>query len=198
MDRHRPGSSARPKVTRRLARAAAGAVAWTALGRFERAAFKLLDGVVVIAEGAGWLFSNAAPYRGPDPRGGAALIADAFPDADTPARLPTAAHRVEATRRPARLDRAAARGVRVNYAEDDGVARTALRRRNAPAVKRLRAAGVEWLAAAPRAEKRAAQIARILGVPVAPAPETATTAATTSRASGKSSTSPPAPRPSSP
>jgi GT2 family glycosyltransferase len=177
MERHRPGSSPRPKVTRRLGRATAGAVAWTALGRFERAAFKALDGVFVVAEGAGWLFSNAAPDRAPEPRGGAALIAHSFPDADTPARIPPGARIVEAARRPARLDRAAARGLRVRYAEDDGVARraidtvaTALRARgaDAPAARRLKRAGVEWLAATAGAERRAAALARAVGVPVAP------------------------------
>src|SRR5829696_147150 len=177
MERHRPGSSARPKVTRRLVRAGLGAAAWTVLGRRERAAFKLLDGVVVVAEGAGWLFSNAAPYRGPEPRGGAALIADAFPDADAPVRLPSGGERVEAARRPARLDREAARGVRVRYAEDDGVARRAfetargawrLRGADAPAARRLRQAAVESLAATAEAQPRAATLARALKLPLAP------------------------------
>lgn len=177
MERHRPGSSARPKVARRLARAGVGAIAWTVLGQRERAAFKVLDGVVVVAEGAGWLFSNAARDRGPEPRGGAALIADAFPDADAPARIPPGATRVEAVRRPARLDRRAARGLRVRYAEDDGVARRALEAvrtgmragaADAPALRRLRQAGVEWLAAAGGSEGRASALARALKVPLAP------------------------------
>ena len=180
MERHRPGSSARPKVSRRLARAALGAAAWTVLGRRERAAFKLLDGVVVVAEGAGWVFSNAARDRGPDPHGGPALVADAFPDAVAPIRLPPGARRVEAARRPARLDRGAARGLRVRYAEDDGVARrlaeTArawgrVRGADAPALRRLRRAGAEWLAAGPGAEGRAEALARALRVPLAPPEE---------------------------
>ena len=179
MDRHRPGSSARPRVTRRLVRAGAGALAWGATGRFERAAFKLLDGVVVAAEGAGWLFSNAAPYRDPAPRGGAAVVADAFPDAAHPVRLPPGAARVEAARRPARIDRTASRGLQVRYAEDDGVARRlvdsarlAWRARgvDAPAARRLRRSGAEWLAAAAGAEERAARLARALRLPLAPRP----------------------------
>jgi hypothetical protein len=177
MERHRPGSSPRPKVTRRLVRAGAGALAWTALGRFERAAFKALDGIVVVAEGAGWLFSNAAPDRGAEPSGGGALVADAFPDADAPATVPSGASRVEAARRPERLDRAAARGLRVRYAEDDGVARRALdsaalllraRGGDAPAARRLKRAAVEWLAAATGAEARAARLARITRSPLEP------------------------------
>lgn len=177
MDRHRPGSSPRPRVARRLSRAGAGAAAWVALGRWERAAFKALDGVVVVAEGAGWLFSNAAPYRGPEPRGGPALVAGAFPDADRPVRLPAGAARVEAAGRPARLDRAAARGLWIRYAEDDGVARRvadaallALRARaaDAPAARRLRSAGVDRLAAAAGAEARAAALGRALKLPTAP------------------------------
>jgi GT2 family glycosyltransferase len=212
MERHRPGSSPRPRVARRLARAAAGAVAWTAVGRFERAAFKVLDGVVVVADGAGWLFSNAAPQRGEEPSGGGALVVDAFPDAEAPVGAVAHAHpaglappadgaapgsglaphadgppaqpagplRVEAARRPARLDRAAARGLRVRYAEDDGVARRAIetlalrlraRGADAPAARRLARAGVEWIAAAAGAEGRAATIARAISVPLAPAPD---------------------------
>jgi GT2 family glycosyltransferase len=178
MERHRRGSSPRPKLTRRLVRAGAGALAWTAVGRFERAAFKALDGVVVVAEGAGWLFSNAAPDRGPEPSGGGALVADAFPDADADAGVPGGALRVEAARRPARLDRASASGLLVRYAEDDGIARRAvdsaalfLRARwgDAPAARRLKRAGVEWLAAATGAEERAARLARIARATLAPA-----------------------------
>jgi len=189
MERHRPGSSPRPKVTRRLVRAVVGAAAWGLLGRRERAAFKLLDGVVVIAEGAGWLFSNAAPWRGPEPRGGPALVAGAFPDADAPARVPAGAPRVEAERRPARLDRAAARGLRVRYAEDDGFARRAFEAvrtwstpmRDAPALRRLRTARAEWLAAGAGAEHRADRLARALAVPRAPRAETAATPGTTAQ-----------------
>ncbi|MEA2479494.1 MAG: hypothetical protein QOJ07_1416, partial [Thermoleophilaceae bacterium] len=232
MERHRPGSSARPRVARRLARAGAGAVAWLLLGRFERAAFKLLDGVVVVAEGAGYLFSNAAPQAADDARGGPAVIADAFPDAGRPARVPPGARLVEAARRPARLDRASASGLLVRYAEDDGIARragqTALlaalhpvralgawrshhhhpgsgtgvdskgthRPRLAalaPAARRLAAAGPDWLAAAPGAERRARALARLTGTALAPEapPLTASAGSGSSRSSRPASRSSP-------
>ena len=134
MDRRAPGSSPRPPVARRLARAAAGASVWALLGRRERAVFKLLDGCVVLAEGAGWLLSNdarAGTAAGEPPAGAAqpsrlGLVVDEFP---TPASA-ALAHSlrpaaIEAARRPERPDRDAARGLRARYGEDDGVARRA-------------------------------------------------------------------------
>jgi GT2 family glycosyltransferase len=61
MDRRAPGSSPRPPVARRLARAVSGALVWAVAGKGERAAFMLLDGCVVLAEAAGWVLSNDAP-----------------------------------------------------------------------------------------------------------------------------------------
>ncbi len=49
-----------PRVATPLARAVGGAVVWTVRGRFERAAFKLVDGVVA---GAGWLGYQVARRR---------------------------------------------------------------------------------------------------------------------------------------
>ena len=136
MDRRAPGSSPRPRVARRLARSAAGTAAWLATGSRERAAFKALDGLVALAEGAGWLMSNdapaARPAAPPRPLGAArALVAGEFPTtAAAEAARALAAEPgiavVEAARRPERPDRAAAHGLRARYAEDDGHARRAL------------------------------------------------------------------------
>ncbi len=168
MERHRPGSSPRPRVTRRLARAGAGAVAWTVLGRWERAAFKALDGVVVVAEGAGWLFSNAAPYRGAEPRGGVALVADSFPDADAPAHVPHGRDAGGGGAPPGAArsrDRGAACGSATRRTTAWPAARSSRRAprcgpapRDAPAARRLREAGVEWLAAAAGARTSAPRI----------------------------------------
>jgi hypothetical protein len=61
MDRRLPGSSPRPRVLRRLARAAGGATVWLAAGRPRRSLFCAIDGLVVIAEGVGWFMRNDAP-----------------------------------------------------------------------------------------------------------------------------------------
>ena len=133
MARRAPGSSPRPRVTRRLVRSAGGALVWLAAGRAERAAFKALDGVVVAAEGGGYLLSNDAP-RGAE--GVAAEAEAAAPRALLVAEFPTAASTalarglgeplaIEALRRPERPDREAARGLRARYAEDDGILRRA-------------------------------------------------------------------------
>ncbi|MEA2397925.1 MAG: hypothetical protein QOK25_1481, partial [Thermoleophilaceae bacterium] len=61
MDRRLPGSSPRPPVLRRLGRAAGGTGVWLAAGRPRRSLFSAIDGLVVIAEGVGWLMSNDAP-----------------------------------------------------------------------------------------------------------------------------------------
>jgi GT2 family glycosyltransferase len=48
----------RPRIAGELVRAAGGAAAWTATLHWERAAFKALDGVVVLAGWAGWWWPN--------------------------------------------------------------------------------------------------------------------------------------------
>ncbi|HEX8742994.1 MAG TPA: glycosyltransferase [Thermoleophilaceae bacterium] len=198
MERRAPGSSPRPRVTRRLARSLAGAATWAAAGRGERAAFKLLDGAVVLAEGAGYLMSNdAAP--GPDapapPQ--AASAAPAPPQALLVAEFPTAAAAelarplaargplaIEAARRPERPDREAARELRARFAEDDGIlrraaalaalaalgarARVAPLREVAAPARRLRRAGVGEVRSDPDSRERAALIAAVLGVPARP------------------------------
>ncbi|MEA2472446.1 MAG: hypothetical protein QOE06_361 [Thermoleophilaceae bacterium] len=131
MERRAPGSSPRPRVTRRLARSVVGAAAWAAGGRVERAAFKLLDGAVVLAEGAGYVLSNdartstaAGEGEGPSARG---LLVHEFPTAASASLAHSLAGGgpllIEAARRPQRPDRAAARGLRARFAEDDGTLR---------------------------------------------------------------------------
>ena len=117
MERHQPGSSPRPRLSR-LGRVAAGTVAWTLAGRPERAKFKALDGVVIVAEAAGWLFGNAAP-QAIQPRGEPVFV-DEFPVGEV------AGTWVQARRRPQRPERRFARGKAVFYAEDVGFARRAL------------------------------------------------------------------------
>jgi GT2 family glycosyltransferase len=155
MERRAPGSSPRQPVARRLARAAIGAAAWSFAGRRERALFKLLDGAVVLAEGGGYLLSNDAPSGSGSASGAASvtgaarvgLVVGEFPTAATAALarsfpVPPA---IEATRRPERPDREAARGLRARYAEDDGILRRAAARAlgTTPPARRLRKAGVQ-------------------------------------------------------
>ena len=126
--RRYPGSLERPRLVRRLVRCAAGVVAWTLTGRFERARFKALDAVYVVSEWAAFALSNTPPRATP-PRGEGTIVAVAgvFPDRQRPEVVTAAGGlaplRVEATARPVRVDRAAARALPVAYAEDDGVVR---------------------------------------------------------------------------
>jgi hypothetical protein len=122
MERRKPGSSPHPAVLRRLVRSGAIMLGWLAAGRAERAAFKALDGAVVLAEAAGRLLSNDAPVPGTG--AGARLVTDEFPVGGGAASLDGAAPvAVEAARRPERPVREAAGGLRARYAEDDGVLR---------------------------------------------------------------------------
>lgn len=61
MERRRPGSSPRPPVASRLARASGGAAVWFLMKKPERALFSAIDALVVLAEAAGWHMSNDAP-----------------------------------------------------------------------------------------------------------------------------------------
>lgn len=159
--RRYPGSFRRPRLLRELARSAAGAAVWTATGRFERAAFKALDGLYVGSQTGAAILSNSPPAAARRQPGRVALLAGAFPDAGDPGAVAAASAEpdalVEAIRRPVRVDREAGRALRVFYAEDDGLARQlaalawlALRRpralsrpRLASTARRLVAAGVE-------------------------------------------------------
>jgi GT2 family glycosyltransferase len=125
--RRYPGSITLRPLVQDLARCAAGIVAWTLTGRFERAAFKALDAVYVTSEWAARRLSNVpAPVRVPA-AGSSAGVAGVFPALDDPdgtARvraLDVAA--VEAVTRPLRVDRVAARSLDVAWADDDGTLR---------------------------------------------------------------------------
>jgi hypothetical protein len=173
-------------VLKRLARSAGGALVWLATGRAERATFKALDGVVVVAEGGGYLLSNDAPRRAEAPGGGGAGAARALLVAEFPTTASAAlAHglggplAIEALRRPERPDRAAAAGLRARYAEDDGILRRAVavalaggRARGrgswevAAVARRLARAGVTEIHCDAGARERATLVAAALGVPL--------------------------------
>jgi hypothetical protein len=184
--RRYPGSFERPKLLRRLGRCAAGVLVWGVTGRFERAAFKALDGVYVVSESAAFFLSNTPPAAAVHRPARAALLAGAFPAADAPAeeRSAGADAIVEAARRPVRVDRNASRLLRVAYDEDDGILRrlgamASMARRSpraaaadwrvlfrlaAPA-RRLAAAGVETVRAIhPERADDAAALARLLSI----------------------------------
>ncbi len=126
--RRYPGSLPRPTLVRPIARCVAGVAVWTATGRFERAVFKVLDGVFVVAGwGAFWL-SNTPPVRRSAGSGQSiGLVAGTFPsleDGDAVRRANAAADaRIEASARPVRVDRGAARSLPIAWGEDDGTFR---------------------------------------------------------------------------
>jgi len=92
-------------------------------GRFERGTYAALDALLSVEELAGFALSNRPVHRG-EPAGiDVVLIADRFPAQGDPlvelAR--TLEHvRVEALRRPDTPDLELARGLEVEYVEDDG------------------------------------------------------------------------------
>jgi GT2 family glycosyltransferase len=117
--RHRGSARARPEPR-----------ASTDTGRFERGRFAALDALLSIEELAGFALSNR-PSRHSAGAGApnVVLIADRFPAQGDPlvelAR--TLEHvNVQALRRPDSLDLELARGVEVEYVEDDGAASRAL------------------------------------------------------------------------
>ena len=135
LNRSHPGSSPRRHLARGLIRSAAAGAAWFATAHFERAVFKALDAAVVIAEFAGWFMPNVSPRgrpRGPSDNGKASIVfvADSFPELSQTfvtgeiKALQRGGHhvRVEAAVRPLRPNREGARGVRVDYLSDDGLA----------------------------------------------------------------------------
>lgn len=111
-----------------LARCAAGIVVWTVTLRFQRALFKAIDALWIVAEAGGSLAGNVAPDPGAH-EPATVFIAHRFPDAADPvagaARAAQGAlpARIEATARPERPDREAGRGLHARYLEDDGPAR---------------------------------------------------------------------------
>jgi len=96
--------------------------------RLERGKYLAIDALLALDESAGLLLSNrpAAGYRLPGPEGQTPVVfvADRFPSPDDPllelAKALQAA-RVEAAGRPPVIP-AAARGLRIDYREDDGLA----------------------------------------------------------------------------
>ena len=101
---------------------AAGPAAPARRGRLERAEFLALDAMLGVDELAGFALSNR-PRR--EARGPArvVLVADRFPAPDDPLAdfaLTLAGARVEASARPEALHRRAARGLTIDYREDDG------------------------------------------------------------------------------
>jgi colanic acid/amylovoran biosynthesis glycosyltransferase len=138
LNRRYPGSHPRPRLLRRLGRCASGVLVWTSVGRWERAAFKGLDAVVVACEGAAYFLGNGVKRDGTDAdrqKAGDGLeivvFSDTFPAisetfvANEVSALRDAGHRVrvEAGARSARPHWAAARPLPVTYLEDDGIAR---------------------------------------------------------------------------
>jgi GT2 family glycosyltransferase len=98
-------------------------VAWRpAPGRLDRGRFLALDAVLGLEELAGLALSNR-PRRGARPPARVVLVADRFPAPDDPLAdfaLTLAGARVEASARPEALGRQAARGLTIDYREDDG------------------------------------------------------------------------------
>lgn len=70
-ERRYPGTGPRPAVVRQLARALTGAMIWTLALRFERAAFKALDGIWATAFAAGYYLgdNDPRPQRTSGPKG---------------------------------------------------------------------------------------------------------------------------------
>lgn len=125
-----------PNLARRLGRCVVGVAVWTVTGRFERAAFKAVDALWVTAEGVGFLRANAAQSAPPPTRAGPGRLELVVVMEDFPALTETFVRgeiraleqgghrvRVEAAGRARRPSRGGARGLRVDYWEDDGIAR---------------------------------------------------------------------------
>jgi glycosyltransferase involved in cell wall biosynthesis len=196
LERRRPGSGARPPLARELIRALAGTPAWMLLGRPQRALYKAVDAVWVVAANVGYLTGNA-PTDTREPRTGAVSIVDVHPRAEA-AWIADLAGRVEAASRPERPFWRAARHTPTAFAEDDGILRCALdfvwlvtrhplraaadRRSGphrdplfaiAPAVGRLARSAADELLAGPEAEDsaRAQRLGRLAGVRVVCPPQ---------------------------
>jgi colanic acid/amylovoran biosynthesis glycosyltransferase len=135
INRRHGGALGRPAPVRGLLRCAAGVLGWSLTARFERALFKAIDAIVLVAYSAGYLLDNSAPSRAatapPGPRNPAFVtLVDLFPalsetfvaeEAHALKRL-GAGVRVEASGRPLRPNRERARGIAVSYSEDEGPA----------------------------------------------------------------------------
>jgi GT2 family glycosyltransferase len=100
----------------------------SAPSRLERGQFLALDAVLGVEELAGFALSNR-PRRDDRPPARVVLVADRFPARDDPLAdfaLSLSGARVEAAARPEAVDAPAARGLIVDYREDDGAAVRAL------------------------------------------------------------------------
>jgi GT2 family glycosyltransferase len=96
----------------------------TRSGRLDRGGFLALDAVLGVEELAGFALSNR-PRRVSRAPARVVLVADRFPAQGDPLAdfaLTLAGARVEATARPEALQRQAARGLTMDYREDDGAA----------------------------------------------------------------------------
>jgi hypothetical protein len=96
--------------------------------RLERAEFLALDALLGVDELAGFALSNR-PRRDARGRARVVLVADRFPARDDPLAdfaLTLAGARVEASARPEALQWSAARGLTIDYREDDGAGVRAL------------------------------------------------------------------------
>jgi GT2 family glycosyltransferase len=129
LNRRRPGSVPRPRLASGLLRAAAGMPGFALTGRFERAAMKALDAMVVCAQAVGYRRGNASTRR--SARGwspaGLVAVADRFPPPDGGPSLDPVdliaregSARVEALARPDRPALGAGREITVNWLEDEG------------------------------------------------------------------------------
>jgi GT2 family glycosyltransferase len=97
-------------------------------GRLDRGRFLALDALLGVEELAGFALSNR-PRREAWAPSRVVLVADRFPARDDPLAdfaLTLAGARVEAAARPEALGRRAARGLTIDYREDDGAGARAL------------------------------------------------------------------------
>jgi hypothetical protein len=97
-------------------------------GRLERGEFLALDAVLGVEEMAGFVLSNR-PRRESRAPARVVLVADRFPERDDPLAdfaVTLAGARVEASARPDAPAARAARGLTIDYREDDGAAARAL------------------------------------------------------------------------
>jgi glycosyltransferase involved in cell wall biosynthesis len=133
VNRRHDGALGRPAVGRGLARCAGAAALWALRREPQRAAFKLIDAVVITSAAVGYLRGNAAEISPSSPaaRGlGITVFTDLFPVlsetfvSEEVRALIRAGHRVrvESTTRPARPSPSSARGIVVHYTEDEGIA----------------------------------------------------------------------------
>ena len=131
INRRYPGAIPRPSLLAGLGRSVLGAAGFALSGRLERARFKLVDGLVVAAQAAGYARGNSAPAA-PGGRD-AVVLARRFPEAGSSigplmARLGDAGRtgRVEAAARAEDAVWATARPLPSRFWEDDGTARRLL------------------------------------------------------------------------